>query len=71
MPISFADYARLFGKLPRPSNSEVIFAVFESSYHLLLPVLPLNGKDNPVKALSTLPKDTTSELADLSSPYPF
>jgi len=28
----------LFVKVPRPGDSEVIFAVFESSCHLLLPV---------------------------------
>jgi len=28
----------LFVKVPRPGDSEVTFAVFESSCHLLLPV---------------------------------
>jgi len=28
----------LFVKVPRPGDSEVTFSVFESSYHLLLPV---------------------------------
>jgi len=28
----------LFVKVPRPGDSEVTFAVFESSFHLLLPV---------------------------------
>jgi len=28
----------LFVKLPRPGDSEGIFSVFESSWHLLLPV---------------------------------
>jgi len=28
----------LFPKIPRPGDSEVTFAVFESSCHLLLPV---------------------------------
>jgi len=45
------QFARLLVKLPRPGDSEVTFAVFESSCHLLLPV--------------------TSELADLSTHYPF
>jgi len=28
----------LFIKVPRPGDSEVAFSVFESSFHLLLPV---------------------------------
>jgi len=32
------SFARLFAKLPRPGDSEVTFAVFELSCHLLLPV---------------------------------
>jgi len=35
---SFAVFVRLFAKLSRPGDSEVTFAVFESSCHLLLPV---------------------------------
>jgi len=53
----------LFVKVPRPGDSEVTFSVFKSSDSLLLPVLPLKGRGNP---LSALPKDTTSELAGLS-----
>jgi len=34
----FVCFARLFAKLPRPADSEVTIAVFESSCHLLLPV---------------------------------
>jgi len=34
----FFRFARLFAKLSWPTNSKVTFAVFESSYHLLLPV---------------------------------
>jgi len=41
----------LFVKVPRPGDSEVIFSVFESSFHLLLPDWPLKGKGNPVKCL--------------------
>jgi len=32
------SFAPLIAKLPRPGNSEVAVAVFESSCHLLLPV---------------------------------
>jgi len=35
---SACSFARLFAKLPRPGDSEVIFSVFESNCHLLLPV---------------------------------
>jgi len=35
---SCLQFARLFAKLPRPGDSEVTFAVFKSSCHLLLPV---------------------------------
>jgi len=36
--VIFSFFARLFVKLPRPGDSEVIFLVFESSCHLLLSV---------------------------------
>jgi len=52
-----------FVKVPQPGDSEETFLVFESSCHLLLPVKSLKVKVIPVSAL---PKDTTSELADLS-----
>jgi len=42
---------RLFSK-PRPGDSEVAFAVFESSCHLLLSVYPLKGRIYPVKCLA-------------------
>jgi len=45
------QFARLFTKLPRPGDSDVIFAVFESSFHLLLPVEPLKDRGNLVKYL--------------------
>jgi len=32
------QFVRLFTKLPRPGDSEMTFAVFESGCHLLLPV---------------------------------
>jgi len=32
------SFARLFVKVPRPGDSEVTFAIFTSSCHLLLPV---------------------------------
>jgi len=35
---SFCSFVRLFAELPRPGVSEMTFAVFESSCHLLLPV---------------------------------
>jgi len=34
----FCSFARVFAKLPRPGDSELIFAVFESSCHLILTV---------------------------------
>jgi len=40
---------RLFIIVPRPGDSEVTFAVFESSFHLLIPVQPLKGTGNSVK----------------------
>jgi len=54
------QFARLFAKLPQSGNSKMTFAVFESSYHLLLPVglsyhsklLPLKDRSNPVKCLA-------------------
>jgi len=36
--------AHLFVKVPRPGDSEEAFSVFESSYHLLLPVCLLKGR---------------------------
>jgi len=39
-------------KVPRPEDSEGTFSVFESSCHLFLPVLPLKGRDNPIKCLA-------------------
>jgi len=42
----------LFVKVPRLGDSEVTLSIFESSCHLLLPVYPLKGKDNPVKCLA-------------------
>jgi len=63
------QFARLFAKLPWLGNSKMTFAVFESSFHLLLPILLLKRRDNhPVKFLV---EDTTSKLADLSSHYLF
>jgi len=41
--LQFCNYAHLFAKLPWPGGGEVAFAVFESSCHLLLPVLLLKG----------------------------
>jgi len=40
----------------------------QTIYHLLLPVYPLIGKVEAIQ-LNALPKDTTSELASLSSHY--
>jgi len=41
-PICWKESGRFrysfFVKVPRPGDSEVTFSVFESSYHLLLPV---------------------------------
>jgi len=54
---------RLFVKVPREGDSEGTFSVFETSCHLSLPVKPSKVEAIP---LSALPKDTTSELADLS-----
>jgi len=42
----------LFVKVPRPGDNDVTFPVFESSCHLLLSVLPLKGRGNPVKCLA-------------------
>jgi len=66
----------LFDKVPRPGVSEGTFLVFESSCHLLLPEAATcyyQSNHSKVEAipLSTLPKDTTSELARLTSHYPF
>jgi len=46
--LSFCSFVRLFTKLPQPGDSDVTFSVFESSYHLLLPVELLKGKGNPI-----------------------
>jgi len=51
-------------KVSRPGDSEVLFSLFVSSCHLLLPVKLLKGRSNFVNALL---KDTASELAGLSS----
>jgi len=56
----FLVLSHLFVKVPRPGDSKVTFSVFESSYHLLLPVYPLKSR-GPV----AFPKNTTSELSGL------
>jgi len=61
--MSIALGTHLIVKVPRPGNSEGTFLVVESSCHLLLPVLQLKGRGNPIKCL---PKDTTSKLFGLS-----
>jgi len=57
----------LFVKVPRPEDSEVTFLVFESSCDLYY-----QSNHSKIEAipLSTLPKDTTSELASLSPHKP-
>jgi len=50
-----------FVKVPHPGVSEGIFAVYYQSNHSKVEAVPL----------SALPKDTTSELASLSSRYSF
>jgi len=50
------SFACLFAKLPQPGDNEVTFAVFKAKVKII--------------SLSALPKDTTSELANLSSQYP-
>jgi len=52
-------------KILRPGESDVTFSVFESSCHLLLPVLTYYSKVEATQ-LSALLKDITSELAGLS-----
>jgi len=48
-----SSFARFFAKLPSwPGESEVTFAVFESSCYLLRTVSPLKGRGNPVKCLA-------------------
>jgi len=42
----------LIVKVLRPGDSEVTFSIFDSSCHLLLPVLPLKGRVNSVKCLA-------------------
>jgi len=64
--MSVRSFASLIAKLPRPGDSEVTFAVFESSCyyqpnHLKVEAIPI----------SALPEDTTSELVGVSSHYPF
>jgi len=61
-------FARSFAKLPRQRDSEVTFAIFESSATYYY-----QSNHSKVEAipLSAFPKDTTSELADLSSHKPF
>jgi len=61
----------VFVNIPRPGDSEVIFSVFESSCHLLLPVVQSNHPKVEEIPFSVLPKDTTSKLAGLSSHYLF
>jgi len=56
-------HLRVFIKVPRPRDSEGTFSVFESSYQS-------NHSKVDAISLSTLPKDTKSELASLSSHYP-
>jgi len=59
---------RLFIKEPRPGDSEVgTFSVFELNWHLFLP--SIHSLVDAIQ-LSALPKNTTSELADLSSHNP-
>jgi len=60
--------AHLFVKVPRPGVSEVTFAVFESSCHLLLSTPKVEVEAIP---LSALPKNTTIKIGGLSSHYPF
>jgi len=58
----------LFVKVPRPGDTEV------SSCQVKLPPVPTCLSNNSkvyAIPLNALPKDTTSELADLSSLYPF
>jgi len=55
--------AHLFAKVSRTEDSEGTFLFFESSCHLLLPVLLFKVA---AILLSALSKDTTSELASLS-----
>jgi len=60
--------AHLFVKVPRPGDSKVTFSVFESSCH---PLFQFNHSKAEAIPLRALPKDTTSELASLSSHYSF
>jgi len=62
------SYAHLFAKLTQPGDSEVTFAVFESSCHYQ----SYHSKIEANQAIPlSLPKDTKSELARLSPHYPF
>jgi len=54
--LKFCSFARLFAKLPRPGDSEVTFAVFESSFHCYY---QSNHSKLEAIPLSTLPMDTT------------
>jgi len=48
----YSVLVHLFIKVPQPVNSKMIFLVFESGCHLLLPVEPLKRRGNPVKCLA-------------------
>jgi len=52
----------LFVKVPRPRDSEETFTVFESNFHLLLPVWPLIRRGNPVKCLAQRQNKRTCHL---------
>jgi len=56
----------LFVNGSRPGDRKGTFSVFELSFHLLLLVRQLKGRDNPVKCLA---HSTTSELAGLYYPF--
>jgi len=45
-------------KVPQPGDSNETFSVFNASCHLLLPVEPFKGRDNPVKCLAQEHKRT-------------
>jgi len=58
----------LFVKVPRPRNSE---GTFQSSSEAATYYYQSNHTKEEAIPLSALPKDTTSELAGLSSHHPF